>query len=196
MHARMANAFYSFHSHLFCIVHCSQVTACAWVMSAATLLQLLCKPYQHRTEELLETLSLGGTTIVMMIGQLIFQAGGADGLGAKGLAACQGTAIAILLFTVCCFCAFFIGALLAAWRKKKDDVVQPASGIALPATEQRGARTLSGAEKARLKELYNAAPASNPVAPGNSQEHGWSGFSEPGSVVPTVHNPMSQDARA
>ena len=45
-----------------------QVTACMWVVTAATVLQLLCKPYQHRTEERLETLSLGGMTVAMMIG--------------------------------------------------------------------------------------------------------------------------------
>ena len=79
-----------------------------WVMAAASMLQLLCKPYQHATEERLETLSLGGTTVAMMIGQVIFQADGADGLGVLGLAICQGSVIAILLFTTCCFERIFM----------------------------------------------------------------------------------------
>ena len=33
--------------------------------------------------------------------------------------ACQGCAVTILLFTACCFCAFFVGELLDARRAKK-----------------------------------------------------------------------------
>jgi hypothetical protein len=119
-----------------------QVTACMWVVAAATVLQLLCKPYQHRTEERLETLSLGGTTIAMMIGQVIHQADGADGLGYSVLAACQGCVITILLFTMCCFGAFFVGEVLAARRAKKEakarDNFLAGDGGAAPAADGQG----------------------------------------------------------
>ena len=98
-----------------------QVAAAMWVMAAATVLQLLCKPYEHTTEERLEALSLGGMTVAMMIGQLILQADGASGLGTMGLAVCQGCVIAILMFTMCCFLAFFAREVYTAHRDKKRE---------------------------------------------------------------------------
>jgi hypothetical protein len=119
-------------------------------MTAATVLQLLCKPYQNRMEERLEILSLGGTTIVMMIGQLIFQAQGASGLGSKGLAACQGCAITILLFTACCFCAYFVGELLDARRAKK------AGGWAVASASTQQARLPETSDTAgRVSVVHN-----------------------------------------
>ena len=106
-----------------------QVAAAMWVMTASTMLQLLCKPYQHATEQRLETLSLGGMTVAMMIGQLILQADGTSGLGTMGLAVCQGCVIAILMFTMCCFLAFFAHEVYAAHHDKKR---QAEAGAAKP----------------------------------------------------------------
>merc|ERR1711924_330159 len=70
-----------------------QVTAALCVMCIATGLQLLYAPYQNRTEQLLETLSLGGITFSCMVGQ-VMQQGEKGGLGESGLAACR---VAVML---------------------------------------------------------------------------------------------------
>ena len=146
-----------------------QVTACMWVVAAATVLQLLCKPYQHRTEERLETLSLGGTTVAMMIGQVILQADGADGLAPAVLAACQGCVVAILLFTTCCFVVFFVREVMVARRAKKakkaKEVIEersatgPVNPILSHAAPAQPPMKLSAAAKAHLMQIYgNAVP--------------------------------------
>jgi hypothetical protein len=132
-----------------------QVAAAMWVMTASTMLQLMCKPYQHATEERLETLSLGGTTVAMMIGQVILGADGADGLGSAGLAACQGTVIAILLFTACCFVVFFVREVLAARRAKQNECGTAENGD----VEQDAHEKSTGAGKPRtLSEAENWDP--------------------------------------
>eukprot|EP00937_MAST-01D_sp_MAST-1D-sp2_P003776 g3776.t1 len=77
--------------------HGLQVTAAMWIMCVATVMQLYNKPYQNRTEETLETYSLCGTTVVLMLGQLILLADGANGLGASGYVACQVGVMAVVL---------------------------------------------------------------------------------------------------
>jgi len=139
-----------------------QVAAAMWVLVASTVLQLLCKPYQHATEERLETLSLGGTTVAMMIGQVILQADGADGLGARGLALCQGCVFVILLFTMCCFIAFFVSEVRAARRATKQEAALQSQASAEVEgihrrVEERHAKTT------RTKKAGSAAAAAGDV---------------------------------
>ena len=97
-----------------------QVTAVMWVMAASTTVHLLCQPYQHATEQWLETLSLGGMTAALMIGQLILQAESERGLGETGLAVCQGCVATILLSTTFCFFAFFVSEIRKGRRAKRE----------------------------------------------------------------------------
>jgi hypothetical protein len=91
----------------------------------------------------------------MMIGQVILGADGADGLGSAGLAACQGTVIAILLFTACCFVVFFVREVLAARRAKQNECGTAENGN----VEQDAHEKSTGAGKPRtLSEAENWDP--------------------------------------
>ena len=171
-----------------------QVTACMWVVAAATVLQLLCKPYQHRTEERLETLSLGGTTVAMMIGQVILQADGADGLAPAVLAACQGCVVAILLFTTCCFVVFFVREVMVARRAKKVKKAKEVIEAAVPVTaagfqvtnpmldgNQMHGKDLSSATKAHFQEIYDATDAAE-----RAGVHHASVYSDGGPIFSTA----------
>ena len=84
-----------------------QVTAAMWVMCAASVAQFHFKPYRNRTEEVLETVSLCGTTAMLLIGQLIFQADGAQGLGESGHIACKAAIMIIFGGIMLQFVHFF-----------------------------------------------------------------------------------------
>jgi hypothetical protein len=90
-----------------------QIAMVMWIMCGATMLQLVCQPYQNSTEQRLELMSLGVITFVCMLGQLILQAGEA-GLGSSGLRACHGIATAVIAGALIAFFVFFTREL---WRK-------------------------------------------------------------------------------
>jgi len=96
-----------------------QVAAAMWVMCAATVLQLLCKPYQNDTEQKLEKLSLGSITIACMIGQVIHLARGEEGLGRNGLLLCRTLVGLIIVGTSSYFMAHFVNELRNAIRRKR-----------------------------------------------------------------------------
>ena len=97
-----------------------QVAAAMWVMCAATVLQLLCKPYQNETEQQLEKLSLGSITIACMIGQVIHLGRGEEGLGRSGLILCRTMVGLVIAGTSSCFVAFFVHEVRHAIRRKQD----------------------------------------------------------------------------
>ena len=91
-----------------------------WVMCAATILQLLCKPYQNETEQQLEKLSLCSITIACMIGQVIHLGRGEGGLGRSGLLLCRTMVGLVIAGTSSCFVAFFVHEVRNAIRRKQD----------------------------------------------------------------------------
>eukprot|EP00937_MAST-01D_sp_MAST-1D-sp2_P007459 g7459.t1 len=115
-----------------------QVVFVMGTMCAATVLQLLCMPYQNRTEQRLELLSLCAITAACFLGLVIL-------LGAeeKGLAhACRILAVATVASTVLSFIGFFarevVGACLRKLRVRRDKEVTEVGGTAQP-----GARRVS-----------------------------------------------------
>merc|ERR1711871_1691195 len=84
-----------------------QVAAAMWITAAATVLQLVFKPYYNKTEQLLEKLSLGSVAAACMVGQVIEQ-GGEAGLGTAGLNACRTFVGLLLVGTSLCFITYFV----------------------------------------------------------------------------------------
>eukprot|EP00937_MAST-01D_sp_MAST-1D-sp2_P001398 g1398.t1 len=94
-----------------------QVCAAMWVMSVATVLQLLYKPYQNAVEQALELRSLATITIACMIGQVILL-GKEEGLGSGGMAMCRWAVAGLVVGMFCLFIAFFAREVFAQWRRK------------------------------------------------------------------------------
>ena len=172
-----------------------QVSAVMWVVCTATLLQLMCQPYENSTEQRLETLSLLGTTISLMIGQLILQANGADGLGATRLAICQWCVICITFFTACCFVLFFVREVAAARRAKKEAVAewQARTGKSSSTSNFSGLRAWTSQASSRLRATTASKGAAAGATEGDetADEAGVDGigtFSNPMHLAPADPN--------
>ena len=95
-----------------------------WIICIAFLLQLQYRPYQNDTEQTLEKLSLCVITIACMVGQVILQANGEQGLGAVGLAFCRALVGCIIIGTFARFVVFFVSEVRGAMRRKHSAAVE------------------------------------------------------------------------
>eukprot|EP00936_MAST-01D_sp_MAST-1D-sp1_P002969 g2969.t1 len=105
-----------------------QVAASTWIMCGATLLQLLYKPYQNHTEQVLETRTIAAITMCCMIGQLMYMAG-ERGLGKSGMQLCRAV-IGILIISTMCLCiVYFIREVSFAVHRKQKSSRADAGGV-------------------------------------------------------------------
>ena len=109
-----------------------QVAAATWIMCGATALQVLCKPYQNKTEEILESTSLFVITLCCMLGQLMLMAG-EQGLGAAGMQACRVIVGVLVTGTALLFVAYFIREIAFTVKRKHDRSNSSARAVALGA---------------------------------------------------------------
>ena len=100
-------------------------------------------------------MSLGIITVACMMGQLILQAGGEQGLGTTGVSIVRAMIGAIIMATLARFVAYFVSELCGAARPKKD---------------------ATGGAGAQLQECSDTFGMANPMQAGHPQDEHASSF--------------------
>ena len=177
--------------------HGLQVPLVMWIMAAATGLQSLCRPYQNATEQKLEMLSLSSTTVACMVGQLLLQGQGEEGLGVAGAAVCRAVVGVIIVGTSACFVAFFAREVRGAVRRnqaaasdarnnRKEGVAGSTPSIAMTENPMNvQGQHVSPAQAQRAAPTAGPAPTSGTTSSRDAlKQRALQTYHSPGDVLP------------